>query len=146
MVLRNLAGANLTPSNSPGLAMLQKPAHMLVCSHMLLSFGGLCLHAGLHPPVKSLFFWWAAPVSVFSLLLLPPLFLRPATVGVAVLMNAFAVTAGVVGMVYFSLLNPPVPLTPGTLLSHSTLAPVCILLGKLPLAQAIFMVMKQEAP
>jgi len=126
--------------------MTRKPAHMLVISHMLLSLGGLCLHAGLHPPMKSLFFWWAAPMSAVSLLLLPPLFLRAATVGVAVLMNAFAVTAGAVGMAYFSLLNPPEPLTLGTILTHSTMAPVCILLCKLPLAQAILIVMQREVP
>jgi len=126
--------------------MIRKPAHMLVCSHILLSLGGLFLHAGLHPPIKSLFFWWAAPMSTVSLLLLPPLFLRTATVGVAVLINGFTVTAGVVGMAYFSLLNPPLPLTPESLLGHSTLAPVCILLCKLPLAQAIFIVMQREAP
>jgi hypothetical protein len=126
--------------------MIRKPAYMLVLSHMLLSLGGLFLHAGLHPPVKSLYFWWAAPMSGVSLLLLPVLFLRSSTVGVGVLMNAFAVTAGVVGMAYFSLLNPPVPLTLWTLLSRSTLAPAVILLAKLPLAQVILLEMRKEMP
>lgn len=124
--------------------MSHRPAHMLVLSHMLLSLGGLFLHGGLHPPVQSLYFWWAAPMSAMSLLLLPPLFLRASTVGLAVLMNAFAVTAGAVGMAYFALKGPPVP--PSALLSHTPLAPVCILLGKLPLAQAILIVMRSEAP
>lgn len=126
--------------------MTRKPLYMLVLSHMLLSLGGLFLHVGLHPPIKSLYFWWAAPMSAVSLLLLPVLFLRASTVGVGVLMNAFAVTAGVVGMAYFSLLNPPVPLTLWTILSRSTLAPAVILLAKLPLAQAILMEMRKEAP
>ncbi|BCS98907.1 hypothetical protein DSLASN_45390 [Desulfoluna limicola] len=123
-----------------------RPVHMLVFSHMLLSLGGLCLHAGLHPPAQSLYFWWAAPMSAVSLLLLPVLFLRASTVGVAVLMNAFAVTAGVVGMAYFSLLSPPVPLTLWTLLARSTLAPVFILLAKLPLAHVILVEVQKEAP
>lgn len=126
--------------------MIHRPAHMLVLSHMLLSLGGLFLHGGLHPPVQSLYFWWAAPMSAMSLLLLPPLFLRASTVGLAVLMNAFAVTAGAVGMTYFALKGPPVPLSPAGLLAHPPLAPVCILLGKLPLAQAILIVMRSEAP
>ncbi|WP_300670406.1 hypothetical protein [Desulfoluna sp.] len=126
--------------------MTRKPAHMLVLSHMLLSIGGLFLHLRFHPPMKSLYFWWAAPMSAVSLCLLPPLFLRASTAGVAVLMNAFAVTAGSVGMAYFSLLNPPAPLTPETLLTHSTLIPVCLLLSKLPLAQAIFSEVQKEGP
>jgi len=124
--------------------MTRKPLHMLVFSHMLLSLGGLCLHVGLHPPAKSLYFWWAAPMSGVSLVLMPILFLRASTVGVAVLMNAFAVTAGVVGMAYFSLLTPPVPLTVWTLLGRSTLAPAFILLAKLPLAHAILVEMRKE--
>lgn len=126
--------------------MVHKPIHMLVLSHILLSFGGFCLHLGLHPPAKSLYFWWAAPMSGVSLILLPVLFLRASTVGVGVLMNAFAVTAGVVGMAYFSLHQPPEPLTLWTLLSRSTLAPTTILLTKLPLAQAILMETRRESP
>lgn len=125
---------------------MNRPLHLLILCHMLLSFAGFCLHMGLHPPAKSLYFWWAAPLSGVSLLLLPFLFLQTSTVGVAVLMNAFTVTVGVVGMAYLSILNPPEPLTAAAILSQSTLAPMAILLTKLPLAHLILRETLGKAP
>ncbi len=124
--------------------MIYKSTHLLVLTHMLISFGGFCLHMGLHPPARSLYFWWAAPLSGVSLILLPPLFLRVSTVGMAVLMNAFAVTAGVVGMGYLTIVHPPEPLTLKNMLAQSTLAPMAILLTKLPLAHLIHREMRRE--
>ena len=126
--------------------MPQKSLHLLIVFHMLLSFGGLFLHVGIHPPTQSLYFWWAAPISGISIVVLPPLFFRASTVGIAVLMNAFSVVTGVVGMAYFSLLNPPDPFTPGTLFMNTTLVPIALLLTKLPLAQAILRERRRTHP
>jgi len=57
-----------------------RPVALLVVIHILLTFGGLMLHLRIHPPTKSLYFWWAAPTGAFSLLLIPFLYLRPSTV------------------------------------------------------------------
>ena len=111
---------------------------ILVVVHALLSLAGLVVHLNLHPPLGSLYFWWAAPMDILSLTLLPILFLRPATVGWGCLVNAFTVLVGTIGMGYFAWLNPPEPFTWLHLLTRSSLPAILVLLVKLPLAGAIF--------
>ena len=118
---------------------------LLVLSHAFLSLSGVMFHLTLHPPRESLTFWWAAPMSVVSLFFLPLLFLRRRTVGAGVLMNGCAVCAGVVGMIFYGFQHPP----ESDLLSGSlrmTVAPVLLLLIKLPLAHLILLSWKRGTP
>ena len=125
--------------------MRLRPVTLLILIHVLLSFGGLLLHLRIHPPTKSLFFWWAAPTGAFSLLVIPLLYLRPSTVAWGVLFNGFAVAIGVIGMAYFSLHTLERPLTPAKLLFGSTLPDIAVLLAKLPLALLILREMRAGA-
>jgi len=121
-----------------------RPVTLLVAIHILLTFGGLMLHLRIHPPTKSLYFWWAAPTGAFSLLLIPFLYLRPSTVAWGVLLNFFAVAIGVIGMGYFSVMTIERPLTVMKLLFGSTLPDIALLLAKFPLALLILKEMRPE--
>jgi hypothetical protein len=123
-------------SNKPAAVIVRS----LVTAHVCLSLGGLLTHLRWHPPADSLYYWWAAPMAGVSAVVLPFLFLRASLVGWGCLLNAAAVTVGVVGMLYYSLLTHDGPLTWSALLLTSQVASVVILLAKLPLAHAILVV------
>jgi len=109
---------------------------------MCLSLAGLLIHAELHPVTKSLYFWWASPVCIVSLLVLPVLFIRPRTVAWGYGLNLFIIALGTIGMGYFSLLNFEPPVTLWQLGVRSTLPAIIILWLKLPLAYFILLQMR----
>ena len=124
--------------------MIPRLVKFLVPVHMGISLLGLVIHLQVHPLSRSLYFWWAAPVSFFSLAVLPVLFLQGKTVGWGYLLNACAVAIGTIGMGYFSLLTFEPPLTMHRLFSESTLPNILLLWIKLPLAHLILRHMRPQ--
>ena len=117
--------------------MVSRTAIYLIVIHVLITVTGLLFHLGAHNPTQSLYFWWAAPVSAFNLLIVSGLYLHPRTVAWGVLANAMTVAIGVIGMTYFSIKTVPPPYTPVRILLHSTMAYSLLLLTKIPLAELI---------
>jgi hypothetical protein len=117
--------------------MIPRPVKFLIPVHVGISLLGLWVHLQVHPLSKSLYFWWASPVSLFSLVVLPVLFLRRATVGWGYVLNACTVAIGTIGMSYFSLLTFEPPLSLYRLFSESTLPNILLLWIKLPVAHLI---------
>lgn len=115
-----------------------RTARLLILVHIGLSLGSFLFHWGQHPPGESLFYWLAAPVSALSLIVLPPLFMKPDTVGLACLINATAVGLGSIAMLFFSLNSLDWPVSLAVLITEPTIPATCILWTKIPLAQAIF--------
>lgn len=122
--------------------MLPRSVKILIVVHIAISLLGLLAHINLHPVGKSLFFWWASPVSVFSLIVIPALYARPATVAWGFLFNAMTVVIGTIAMSYFSLLTFDAPITLYRLATESTLLKVFFLWIKLPVAYFILIKMK----
>lgn len=117
--------------------MISKKTVYLICIHLLLTMAGLILHLKTHNPSHSLYFWWAAPVSLFNLVVVSCLYLYPRTVAWGVLANGMTVMIGTIGMTYFSLKTMEPPITTAGIILHSTLPYILILLTKLPLAALI---------
>lgn len=117
--------------------MPSKTVRYCTIALFLLSLGGLLLHARIHPLQESMFNWWALGFGVLNVTVVPTMFLRPATVGMAYLLNAATIIAGTVGMAYFSYINAQGPLTARLFLLESTFPDIVILFAKLPLAQLI---------
>ena len=122
--------------------MLPRSVKILIAVHVAITLVGLLAHMKLHPVTKSLFFWWASPVSIFSLVVIPVLFARPATVAWGFLFNAMTVAIGTITMSYFSLLTFEAPFTLYRLLTESTLLKIFFLWAKLPVAYSILVIMK----
>jgi hypothetical protein len=104
---------------------------------MCLSLVGLVAHIYTHPVQKSLYFWWASPVSLFSLLFLPFLFFNRATVRWGYMLNWFTVGIGTITMSYFSLLTLEPPYTLLRFATESTLPKIVFLWMKIPIGAAI---------
>ena len=118
---------------------------LLIIAHICISLGGLLIHLKLHPPGQSLYFWWAAPVAAFSVIVLPFLFAKRSTVGWGYLLNAGALLIGLVGMTYFSVLKADWPLTLLFIFRDSTLPYMFILLSKLAIAHVILVEMRSQS-
>ncbi|AGW14066.1 hypothetical protein DGI_2312 [Megalodesulfovibrio gigas DSM 1382 = ATCC 19364] len=121
-------------------------AVFLVAAHFCLSLGGLLLHLRIHPVVESYFHWWATGAGLINCLLLPLLFLHPRGVGFACVLNVLTVILGTLGMAYFSLHAMTWPASVLTIILHSTLPDIIILLAKLPLGQMILETMRPHGP
>lgn len=117
--------------------MASQKTKFFILLYICVSLAGLVIHLKLHSPTKSLYFWWASPVNIFSLVVIPYLFVHPRTVPWGYLFNAFTIVIGTIGMGYFSLLNIVKPLTLYGLFMGSTLPAIIILWFKWPLAHAI---------
>ena len=117
--------------------MITRSNKILILVHMCMSLGGVLVHMKLHPMGNSLYYWWASPVSAFSLLVLPFLFARPSTAAWGFMLNAFAVGIGTIGMGYYSLHTFEAPVTLGRLISGSTLPAIMILWIKVLIAYRI---------
>lgn len=122
--------------------MIPRSAKILIAVHIAITLVGLPAHMKLHPVTKSLFFWWATPVCVFSLFVIPVLYARPATVAWGFLFNAMTVAIGTITMSYFSLLTFEAPFTLYRLLTESTILKVFFLWAKLPVGYFILIKMK----
>ncbi|MBC8413627.1 MAG: hypothetical protein ISR96_03560 [Nitrospira sp.] len=103
---------------------------------------GLITHIKLHPVTESLYFLWASPISLFSLVVISMLYTRPSTVAWGYMFNAGTIIIGTVGMLYFFLLSIERPIVIAHLLSESPLPGIILLWVKLPLAHLILNKMK----
>lgn len=124
--------------------MVTRSVKFLILLHMCISLGGMLIHLKLHPVGKSLYFLWASPVSAFSLLVIPFLYLRSSTVSWGFMLNAATVLMGTIGMSYYFLLNFEGPLTLSRIIMESTLPGILILWSKVPIAYFILLKMKPE--
>lgn len=122
--------------------MIPRSVKILIAVHIVITLVGLLAHMKLHPVTKSLFFWWATPVSVFSLLVIPVLYARPATAAWGFLFNTMSVAIGTIAMLYFSLLTFGAPFTLYRLAMESTILKVFFLWTKLPVGYFILIKMK----
>jgi len=123
--------------------MLQS-VKLLIIAHICISLGGFLIHLRLHPLGQSLYFWWAAPVAAFSVVVLPFLFARRSTVGWGYMLNAGTVLIGLVGMAYYSLMKADWPITLSFILRESTLPYTFVLLAKLAIAHVILVEMRSQ--
>lgn len=121
---------------------MPRSVKILILIHVALSLIGLTAHLKLHPVTKSLFFWWAAPVDIFSLLVIPVLFARPATVSWGYLFNAMTVAIGTIAMFYYFLQAFEPPVTFYRIMVESTLPKILFLWTKLLIAQFILVAMR----
>ena len=117
--------------------MNRRSVVILIAIHMTLSLIGLLAHANTHPVQRSLYFWWATPVSLFSLIVLPLLFFNTATVRWGYMLNWFTVGIGTIAMSYFSLFTLEPPYTFLRIATESTLPKIFLLWMKVPIAAAI---------
>ncbi len=122
--------------------MVPQRVRFYIFLHVCISLGGILIHMKHHPVGESLFYLWAAVISVFSLLVITLLYCRPSTVAWGFLLNAGAVIAGTIGMSYFTLLNPVVPFTLPKLLLESSLPGIVVLWTKIPISYVILKKMK----
>lgn len=125
---------------------MSKPVRLLVTAYVMISMGGLLIHLKLHPPGQGFYFWLAAPVAVFSLVVIPILFCRSSTVAWGYMLNAAVVLTGVVGMGYFSFIKAEGPVSLSFLLLKTTFPDILILLAKLPIAHAILLQVRPRKP
>ncbi len=107
---------------------------LLLAIHIGISIGGMIIHMNLHPATESLYFFWASPVNVFSVIVIPVLLARPSTVGWGFMLNAGTILIGTVGMSYFTLLTLESPVTAQWLFTESPLKGIVVLWAKLPIA------------
>ena len=124
---------------------MQQSVKLLIIAHICISLGGFLIHLRLHPPGQSLYFWWAAPVSAFSVIVLPFLFAGRSTVGWGYMLNAGTVLIGLVGMAYFSVLKAVWPMTLSFIFRDSLLPYMFVLLAKLAIAHVILVEMHSQS-
>ncbi|RJR20269.1 MAG: hypothetical protein C4581_03560 [Nitrospiraceae bacterium] len=117
----------------------------LIALHMLISLAGVLIHIKLHHPSESIYYWWASPLSVFSLLVIPVLYSRTSTVAWGFMLTAGTIIFGTIGMFYFSLMTLEGPLTLSGILFKSALPAIIILWIKLPIAVYILRAMVPQA-
>ncbi len=117
--------------------MAERSVKMLLIIHIGISLGGLLIHMKLHPVLESLYYLWASPVNVFSILVIPLLLARPSTAGWGFMLNSGTILIGTIGMSYFTLLNLEKPVTLYWLFTESPLMGIPVLWVKLPVAWLI---------
>ncbi len=111
---------------------------------MGITLAGVFIHLKLHPPWESLYYFWASPLSVFSLIVIPVLYSRPATSAWGFMLNAVTVLIGTTGMSYYSLLYFERPFTLYRIITESTLPAIFILWARLPVAYLILVKMQSR--
>lgn len=112
-------------------------ARQLAFAWFLISLGGLLLHLRIHPVQESLYNWTPAVIGLVNTVVLPPLFLRPKYVGLAVLAAWFTVIIGSAAMAWHSATTWFGPADPWSVLLKSTAPDIAILWAKLPLAHVL---------
>jgi hypothetical protein len=122
--------------------MTPRIVRIMVLVHIGISLGGMFIHLKLHPPGNSLYFWWASPVSVFSLIVIPVLYCRPSTAAWGFMFNAGTILIGTVGMFYYSVLTVERPLTLYNVFLESALPGIFIAWIKLPVSLVILRKMR----
>lgn len=122
--------------------MTPRRVKIMVLMHASISLGGVLIHGKLHPPADSLYFLWAAPVSMVSLTIIPLLYVRPSTVAWGFLMNAATILIGTVGMSYHFVITTERTLTLYNVFMHSALPGIFIVWIKLPVSLVILYSMR----
>jgi len=122
--------------------MTARIVKIMILMHVVISLGGMLVHIKLHPPGSSLYFWWASPVSAFSLLVIPFLYFRASTAAWGFMFNAGTIMIGTVGMFYYSVHTFERPFTLYNVFLKSALPGILILWIKLPIAFIILQKMK----
>ena len=126
--------------------MPDKSARYLIGAYVCITLGGFLLHFKNHPPGLGLYFWLAAPVSAFSLIVITILLSFRATVAWGYMLNAATVLIGLVAMGFYSFFKAEGSYTLSYFLLESTLPYILLLLAKLPLAHAILVRIRPEKP
>ena len=124
--------------------MFRKEVRELIWVFFFISLGGLLLHLRIHPPQESLFHWVAAGFAGVNTFLLPFLFNKPATAPWAYLFVWATVTTGTAAMAYRSIITWKLAVTFQTVIMHSTLPDILILIAKVPLAHKILCAYRKE--
>ncbi|MFP3982128.1 MAG: hypothetical protein ACLFV2_00350 [Desulfurivibrionaceae bacterium] len=114
--------------------MIPRSVKILILVHIIISLVGMAAHLDQHPPGQSLFFWWPVLGGVVSLVVVPLLYARPATVAWGFLFNAMFVVIGTLGMAYFLLITFEGSLTFYRLITESTLPKIFLLWTRLLVA------------
>jgi len=122
--------------------MIPRSVKILILVHIGITMIGLSAHMILHPVGKSLFFWWASPVGFFSLLVVPVLYARPATMVWGYLFNAMTVAIGTIAMFYYFLMAFEPPVTLFRIVTESTLPKIFFLWTKLLVAHFALVAMR----
>jgi hypothetical protein len=117
--------------------MFRREIRELILAFLFLSLGGLLLHVRIHPPSESLFNWIPLFFTIVNTLGIPFLFNRRDTVPYAYIFTWATVTAGTVGMAYFSITTWNIPVTVINVVLKSTLPDIIILWAKILLAHKI---------
>lgn len=122
--------------------MTPRRVKIMVLMHAGICTGGLLVHGRLHSPADSLYFWWASPVSLFSLTLISVLYCRPSTAAWGFMLNAGTVLIGTIGMLYYSVLTIEKPLTLYNVFFKSALPGIFIAWIKFPVSLVILRSMR----
>ena len=120
--------------------MFEKEIRLPIFALFFISLGGLLLHLRIHPPTgesAEASDWVPAICGFVTVFVLPFLFNKRSTVGIAYVINLAAVILGVVGMTYYSITSEDMQWTPRGIIIESTLADSLILLAKVPLGNMI---------
>jgi hypothetical protein len=124
--------------------MFRKEVRELIWAFLFISLGGLLLHLRIHPPQESLFNWVAAGFAGVNTVLLPFLFNKPATAPWAYLFVWGTVITGTAAMAYHSIVTWKLAVTFQTVIMHSTLPDILILIAKVPIAHKILCAYRRE--
>ncbi len=124
--------------------MLKRSVKILLTIYIGISIGGMIIHMNLHPVTESLYFFWASPVNLLSVIVIPVLLARPSTVGWGFMLNAGTILIGTVGMSYYMLLTLEGTVTLQWLFSDSPLKGIVVLWAKLPIAWHILVRMRRQ--
>ena len=124
--------------------MFRKKVRELIWAFLLISLGSLLLHLRIHPPQENLFNWVAAGFAGMNAFLLPFLFNKPATAPWAYLFVWATVITGTVAMAYHSIVTWKLAVTFQSVIMHSTLPDILILIAKVPIAHKILCAYRRE--
>ena len=120
--------------------MFRKEICPPILALFFISLGGLLLHLRIHPPGDEFFDWIPVICGFITTFVLPFLFYRRSTVGLAFVITLVAVVVGTLGMAYESYeaaQTTGAAVTLKWLVLQTTLADILILFAKVPLALII---------
>ena len=123
--------------------MFKKEIRLPILALFFLSLGGLLIHLHVHPPGDEAFDWIPVVCGFITAFVLPFLFNRRSTVGLAFVITLAVVIVGTVTMAYESIEHFKPEEVKGALaflqfwLIKSTLADILVLFAKVPLALMI---------
>jgi len=119
---------------------------VLLAGLWILSLGGWLLHLRIHPLAEDGANWIPFLSGLLSLVIVPWLFLRPATVAYGYVLNGMLVILGTITMANDSLESFRGTLTANALLFRTLFPNILILWGKFFLGQALFELASLKSP